>query len=152
MNLYRTMHHRYQRAERGWSDRDTWDTGGYLLEVTSGMLKELAGEKSYLKWDDYFSTNFKSKVYGDFDEVIKDIDDYIAFDELAWADSLGFKMVHGIKEREDGHGQLISLNTPEEELLIRKAIKDSHAEWKRRYAKMRQAMIFVADNIPGLWD
>ena len=151
-NIYYTAKHRYQRAERGYSDRDIWNGGDHILDVATGVLKGLAQEKNYLKWDEYFKSNYKSKVYEDFEGVIKDLDDYIAFDDLNWADTLGFDLKHDFVEREDGNTEMVSANTPKEERLIKKAIRDSHKEWKRRYAKMKQAMYFVADNIPGLWD
>src|SRR4051812_24655131 len=78
VNWYDTISHRHQRAERGYSNQDAWDAGTHVLQVTSGLLKELASAKAYLNWEDYFKTNYKTRGYENFEEVIKDIDDYLA--------------------------------------------------------------------------
>lgn len=152
VNLYRTMQHRHQRAERGWSDRDAWNAGDHILSVTSGMLKDLAESQERFDWAEYFETNYKTNGYASLAEVAADIDEYIAFDDYNWVDTLGFKLKHSWKDSKNGGLEMVDENTPEEQRLIKKAIKESHREWKRRYTKMQKAMKFVADNIGSLWE
>jgi hypothetical protein len=142
-----------QRVSRGWSDRDTWGGGEYILEVVSGILKKLGDVKSHIDWDEYFKTNYpNNQGYKSLQEVAKDLDKYLAFDEYAWADNLGFEIKHSTKELSNGGAEWINENTPEEERQIKKAIQASHKEWDRRYKKAKKAMTFVAINFPGLWD
>jgi len=152
-NWQRNIKYRHQRLERGWSDRDTWDGGSYILSVTSGVLKKLGDDKSHIDWREYFKHNYpKNCGYKNLNQVAKDIDRYLEFDEYAWGDSLGFDIKHGSKELPNGNLEMISLNTPKEEIAIRKAIDKSHKEWERRYKKAQKAMKFVTQNFPSLWD
>lgn len=144
-----------QRKARGWSDKDTWGGGEYILEVTSGILKKLGDKNSHIDWDAYFKTNYPNNLgYKNLYEVAKDIDNYLAFDEYAWGDTLGFEIKHGSKASEDhpGYTELVNLNSPEENRQISQAIDASHKEWKKRYRKARKAMNFVATNFYSLWD
>ena len=138
-----------QRKRRGWSDRDTWNGGDYILEVTAGVLKKLGDEKSHIDWDDYFKTNYpNNQGYTSLYEVAKDIDDYLDFDRLGWGDKLSFKIKHDISD----DGLLTSGNTPEEQREIKKTMEAHIKEGNRKYKKAKKAMTFVAVNFPALWD
>lgn len=142
-----------QRKKRGWSDRDSWNAGDYIIEVTAGLLEKLGDDKSHIDWDEYFRTNYpNNKGYESLQEVAKDIRDYIAFDPHSWPDDLGFKIKYKHINRGTDLVEMVKDNTPEEERQIQKAIKASHLEWKRRYKKAQKAMTFVAINFPSLWD
>lgn len=142
-----------QRKNRGWSDRDTWNGGEYLLEVTSGVLKKLGDDKSHVDWDEYFKTNYpNNQGYKNLAQVARDLDNYLAFDEYGWGETLGFEIKHDWKPLPNGCSELVSKNTPQEERKIKAAIQASHKEWERRYKKAKKAMTFVAVNFPGLWD
>lgn len=152
-NWHRTIKYRHQRAERGWSDKDTWGGGEYILEVVSGVLKKLGDDKSHVDWKEYFKTNYpNNEGYKNLQQVTKDIDNYLAFDDSGWVNELGFEIKHGSKDLPNGNTQLLNLNSPEENRKIKKAIEASHKEWDRRYKKAKKAMNFVATNFPGLWD
>lgn len=142
-----------QRKQRGWSDRDSWNGGGFILEVVSGILKKLGDDKSHIDWDEYFKTNYpNNQGYKSLQEVAKDIDNYLSFEEHSWADRLGFELKSEWKELPNGSSEYIGLNTPQEKRQIKKAIQASTEEYERRYKKAKKAMIFVAVNFPGLWD
>lgn len=150
---YREFKYDHQRKQRGWSDRDTWYAGRYLLEVASGMLKKLGDAKSHIDWDQYFKTNYPhNRGYESLEQVAADIDHYLEFEDDDWVDTLGFAIKHGTKELPNGNHELVNLNTDDENRRIRKAIRLSHEEEKRRYEKAKNAMIFVATNFPALWD
>lgn len=152
-NWFDEFKYDHQRKQRGWSDRDTWQTGDYLLEVTSGMLKKLGDEKSHIDWDAYFVTNYPNNLgYKSLEEVAKDIDAYLEFDEYSWGDNLGFEIKHGSEPQSDGTSLMTSLNTPEEEKKIKEAIENNRREYDRVFKKANKAMQFVSYNFPALWD
>jgi len=151
-NWQRAIKWRHQRAERGYSDRDTWNGGDYILEVTSGVLKKLGDEKSHIDWDEYFNNNYKTYGYKSLEEVAADIDSFLEYDDVSWAIALDFKLKSKSIKRDDGLYEYVNDNTPDENRRIRLAIKKYHEEYDRRYRKMKNAMIFVALNAPGLWD
>jgi hypothetical protein len=152
-NWWREFRWDRQRKQRGWSDRDTWGGGEYILEVVSGVLKKLGDKHSHIDWDQYFITNYPNNMgYESLAEVAADIDSYLAFDRSNWIDTLGFEVKHGSKELPNGNSEMISLNTPEEERLISTAVKNYQKQWKLEYKKAKRAMVFVAVNFPHLWD
>ena len=147
-----------QRAKQGYSDRDVWNGGDHILKVTAGVLRELGDEKSHIDWDEYFRTNYQTRGYNSLHEVAQDIENYLAFDDVSWADTLGFEIKHkSIKiekegDKYDGMYEWVSDNTPDEERRIRIAIRKHYEEEKRLFEKCKNAMIFVAINARGLWD
>lgn len=151
-NLYRSIQWRHQRAERGWSDRDAWNADGHILPVLSGLLTRLGDEKSHVDWDEYFRANYKEVGgYNSLNDVAKDIDDYIAFEDTSWTDNLGFELKVNWEDEENGK-RMVDKNTPKEQKIMKKAMKDWHKEWKVQDRKLRKALYFVANNIHGLWD
>ncbi len=151
-NLYYTWQHRYQRAERGYSDRDVWNTGDHILGIMVGMLKQLGDEKSHIDWTEYFKENYKNNQgYNSLNEVAADIKNFIEFDKTSWADDLGFDIKTEWEEVDDSK-MMVDLNTPKEKRIMGKAMNDWHKEWGRRHAKMQRALTFLKFNISGLWD
>lgn len=145
--------HARQRVSRGWSDRDTWGGGEYILEVVSGVLRKLSDEKSHVDWEFYFKNNYpKTCGYKNLAEVANDIDFYLAFEDINWQDTLDFPLKHSWKELPNGHHEYVNDNSPAENKLIKKAIDEHHREWKRRYKKASNALKFVSINFPQLWD
>lgn len=142
-----------QRRQRGWSDRDSWNGGDFIIEVVSGILKKLGDDKSHVDWDEYFKTNYpNNQGYKNLQQVAKDIDNYIAFDRYSWFDTLDFEIRNDWKPLPNGNVEMVGLNTPEEERQIKKAIQTHNKEYNRRYKKAQKAVTFVAVNFPGLWD
>lgn len=152
-NWLREFKFEKQRKQRGWSDRDSWNGGDYILSVVSGILKELGGAKSHVDWDEYFKTNYpNNQGYKNLNEVARDIDNYISFEEHSWTDRLDFEIKHDFQPLPNGHSEMVNLNTPEEKRQIKKAIQEHGKEYDKRYKKAKKAMTFVAVNFPGLWD
>lgn len=151
-NWKRVIIARKQRAERGWADRDVWNGGDHILRVTSGILKELGGEKSHVDWDDYFKTNYQTRGYNNLLEVANDIDNYLAFQDHSWIDDLDFELKTSSKKLGDGSYEMISLNNPDEQRRIQVVLRNHHDQHNEHYRKMKNAMIFVSINAPHLWD
>ena len=139
---------RKQRADRGWSDRDTWGAGEHLMQITSEMLRYLDREQNPIDWDAYFKTNYaKPNGYTSLSEVADDLDQYIEFSKKIWTDYLDIELPgHEIVD-----GEYKSLATPAENKKIRAAIKKFNAEENKSAAKATKAMKFVADNHRSLW-
>ncbi len=81
---------RKQRADRGWSDRDTWGAGEYIVQITAEMLQRL-NDNAYTDWPEWFKLYVKeekSGSYNDLQSVIDDMNQYIEFSKGSWADGL----------------------------------------------------------------
>ena len=79
---------RKQRADRGWSDRDTWGAGEHIAEMTAQMLQHL-NDNPYVDWPEWFALNVKEKDgYNDLQAVIDDINQYLELTKQSWADGL----------------------------------------------------------------
>lgn len=119
--------YRRQRANRGWSDRDTWNGGEYLMEIASGVLNKLGDEKSHIDWDEYFSSNYDTSFgYKSLNEVAQDLDNYLAWQEKLFSEPI-YSQFKG----------------------------DYETQWAIEYQLHQDAMNamhFVAENISGLWD
>ena len=64
---------RRQRADRGWSDRDTWGAGEHIAEMTAQMLQHL-NDNTYVDWPEWFKLNVQEKDgYKSLQAVIDDI-------------------------------------------------------------------------------
>jgi len=126
MNYIRTARYRHQRAERGWSDRDTWGGGEHLAEVAAGILDYLDNVQNVVDWDAYFKNNYEENYgYASLTEVAQDITNYLAWEEESFSEP--------IYEEYKDHNE------------TRWAI-----EWQL-YNDYKNAMHFVAENIGGLW-
>ena len=116
-----------QRAKRGWSDRDVWGGGEYIMEVSAGILRCLDGEKGHTDWDGYFAAGFGENYgYTSLGEVAQDLENYLDFEMLSFTDPI-YSQLKGDNE-------------------TRWAIEN------QLYENAKDAMHFVAENIGGLWD
>lgn len=153
---------RKQRANRGWSDRDTWNMGDHLIEITAAMLNHL-NTNGIADWPEWFKLNVQEKgknAYTSLDQVIKDITDYIDFEKTSWADGLDTKrdsIDETFKERQDGNYEYIGPDWYEgdkklSEAAIKNRINNWQKEWDKEYKKATNAMQWVGRHIAGLWD
>lgn len=125
-NWRRAIQWRHQRAERGWSDRDTWGGGEHIASVAHGILIYLDNVQNVLDWDEYFKVNYDvSYGYTSLREVAQDIDNYLAWEELSFS-----------------------------EPILSQFKDDNETRWaieNQLYENYKDAMHFVAENIGGLW-
>lgn len=127
-NHYRTAKYRWQRAERGWSERDTWFGGEHIAEVALGIIKYLDEVQHMVDfspetWEFNFPEDYGYKSIG---EVAQDIDNYIYWQEHQYSEPLYSEYVKN-------HGE---------------------TSWQieyQLYNDYKNAMHFVAENIGGLW-
>lgn len=132
--------HIIQRANRGWSEVDGWGAGEHILEVTSGLLKELAKRQNPLGWKNYFKINYQDMMgYKNLSQVAEDIDNYLKFEKTSWADNLPFKL--------DGFDSY----SKKQDAQTRQAIKKWRKEEDKKYKKAQKAMNFVSANLSNLW-
>lgn len=121
---FKIVKYRRDRANNGWSSRDTWNGGEYIMEVTAGILRYLEREQNPIDWDAYFKMNYEdNEGYKRLSEVAQDLENYLDFSAMQYSDPL--------------YGQL-----------------DSETRWAieyQLYENSREAMQFVAKNIGGLW-
>lgn len=116
-----------QRKQRGWSDKDTWAGGEHIASVCSGILEYLQSEKTIVDWEAYFEMNFEDNYgYSSLNEVAKDIDNYLAWQEESFSSPIWDEL--GSDDYE-----------------TRLAVE------YQLYADYKNAMHFVAENIGGLW-
>lgn len=114
---------RKQRANRGWSDRDTWGGGEYLAGVAAGVLKYLEREQNPIDWEHYFRENYPHNYgYKSLTEVAEDIELYLWWQENQWGDEYD--------------------TTPNDH---RWSIDN------QLYSQLQNAMHFLAENIGHLW-
>lgn len=79
---------RRQRADRGWSDKDFWNAGEYVAEVTASILEEL-GSNGVTDWNSTFKTHTDDFPYEDIEEMVVAIRNYLTFEsESSWTDGL----------------------------------------------------------------
>lgn len=122
-NWTRNIRYRHQRAERGWSDRDTWGGGEYLASVAAGILNYLELEQNPIDWEFYFKENYTgTNGYHTLTEVAEDIELYMWWEEYGYADEYDDLDI-------DDH---IAIN-------------------QQLYSQLQNAMHFVAENIGHLW-
>lgn len=122
-NYSSVIKYRHQRAERGWSDRDTWGGGEHIAMVTAGILHYLEREQNPIDWDEYFRTNYPNNYgYSSLTEVADDIDLYLWWEVEQWSDEYD-SLSH------------------DDRLAITIQI----------YSQLENAMHFVAANILHLW-
>ena len=125
-NWARAIKWRYQRAERGWADRDTWGGGEHIATVSAGILRELGKEKNIVDWDWYFRTNeWETDGYKTLNEVARDIENWLDWEEM----SFNHPIYDWLKDENE----------------TRWAIEIQLSE------DYKNAMKFVANNIHGLW-
>lgn len=153
---------RKQRADRGWSGRDTWEAGYYIARVTAEMLQWL-NDYSYCDWPEWFKLNVKEEGKGSYKNlqaVINDINAYLDFETTSWADGLTLKhdeIDEVVQEREDGTCEWVGPDYYEgEKKLTEAAITHRVRKWgneeMRLYKNAQKAMSFFGRHFGGFWD
>lgn len=126
-NYVEVIKFRHQRANNGWAVRDAWGGGEYIAQVAAGILRELGDEKNIVDWEDYFKLNYQDNWgYKNLNEVADDLQLYVEWGMMQFDEPL--------------YSELEKLG--------------NEARWAIGYQVMMQgknAMHFVADNLPGLW-
>lgn len=153
---------RKQRADRGWSDRDTWGAGDHIALITAEILQHL-NDHSYVDWPEWFKLNVKENgkgAYANLQDVINDITEYLNFTETSWADGLDTRndeLDKIFKKREDHMYEYVGPEWYEgEKKLSAAAITHRVNKWakedRRLYKKAQRAMGFFARHFSGFWD
>ncbi len=153
---------RKQRADRGWSDRDTWGAGDHIARMTAEMLQHL-NDHSYCDWPQWFKLNVEEKgrsTYGSLQAVVDDITKYLDSTETSWAD--------GLDTRRDAVNEIFTKRSDEmyeyigpdwydgEKKLTKADISHRINKWadenNKKYKKAQKAMSFFARNFSSFWD
>lgn len=153
---------RKQRADRGWSDRDTWGAGEHIARMTAEMLQQL-NDHSYCDWPEWFNLNVKEKgkgSYGNLQSVIDDINAYLDYEETSWADGLDTRhnqLDEIVKKREDGNYEWVGPDWYEGDKKLTKAairnrVNKWHKEGNKKYKRAQKAMQFFGRHFAGFWD
>lgn len=153
---------RKQRANRGWSDRDTWGAGEHIAKMTAEMLQHL-NDHAYTDWPEWFKMNVKEKgrgTYKSLPEVIKDITDFLDFNETSWADGLDTKRdsIDGIfDKRQDGNYEYKGPDWYEgdkklSDAAVKRRINKWQKDWNLKYEKATKAMQFFGRHFASFWD
>lgn len=150
---------RKQRANRGWSDRDTWNAGDHIALMTVEMLQKLIDNK-YTDWPEWFKLNVQEEgkgAYKDLQSVIDDIKAYLDFEWTSWGDGL-YADTSWIKH-EDGSSELgkqlwydEKTNKLQTEAAIKHRMNKWHKEYTKKYKKAQKAMGFFARHFSHFWD
>lgn len=154
---------RMQRANRGWSDRDTWGAGDHIAQMTAEMLQHL-NDHTYVDWPQWFKLNVKEdgkNAYKNLSQVVSDITTYLNFEDTSWADDLTTKrdsLEEIFDKQEDGNylykspdwydakGKKLS------EAALKSRMNKWHKENLKAYKKAQNAMSFFARHFTQFWD
>lgn len=142
LKVWRRLHrNRKQRADRGWSEADTWEAGDYVLEVTLGLIKYMYYEtdKDWRFW----SERLEKDGYVDIKHVIHDLSNYLDHQKSHWTDTLSASK-DGWVDAETGE------RITHEELNRR--MNDWHEKGDVLAKKATKAMTFFANNFQSFWD
>lgn len=154
---------RKQRADRGWSDRDTWGAGDHIAQITADMLQHL-NDYAYTDWPEWFKLNVKEDgkgAYKNLKSVIDDINAYLEFEKTTWADGLTTRrdsIEEVFEKREDGHYTYkgpIWVDDKGKDLTdaaVMQRIKKWRNEEIKLYKKATKAMGFFARHFSSFWD
>lgn len=154
---------RKQRADRGWSDRDTWGAGDHIAKITAEMLQHL-NDNTYTDWPEWFNLNIEEKKcsYSDLQSVIDDINGYLKYQKTNWSDGLdlvSYDVNKLFEKYEDGNYGLVSDRWVDEttrkkitEKQVTSRIKKWRAEEKKLYKKATNAMSFFSRHFTQFWD
>ena len=152
---------RKQRADRGWSNRDTWGAGEHIAKITAEILQHL-NDNTYVDWPSWFKYNVQEKgSYKSLQAVIDDINQYLVFTETSWADGLETvkdSVEEVFQKREDGNhyykspGWVDKNGKKVSDKQITARIKSHSEKEKKSYEKATNAMQFFGRNFASFWD
>lgn len=154
---------RRQRADRGWSDRDTWGAGEYIAQITAEMLQHL-NENKYTDWPEWFKLNVQEEgkgAYTSLAQVISDITTYLDFEKTSWGDGLTTKrdsLEEIFEKKADGSYLYKGPDWYDEkgekmsDIAVDRRVKKWHKEQIRLHKKAQKAMQFFARHFAQFWD
>ena len=151
---FRLAKWRRQRADRGWSDRDTWGAGEHIAKMTAEMLQHL-NDNTYVDWPQWFSLNVQEKNgYKSLQHVIDDINQYIQITEQSWADDL---TVDGNLFDDSGYWlKTVWRYKKTGRKLSQAQLSGRIANWAKKentsYKKAQRAMQFFGRHFAAFWD
>jgi hypothetical protein len=126
---------RYQRAKRGWSNRDVCGAGEYLATITADMLDHLAAHSYGWPGDEEFPT------FEDWAVCLQEK----AQDLRSWGNGTGHSA-------EVSEWYELVRNPEADTAAIDEARATMWAEDKARYEKAKAAMAWVAEHLGQIWD
>lgn len=142
--------YRKQRANRGWSDRDTWNMGDHVANLVVEMLEHLR-DNGVTDWNAWFEYNIDEKgkgAYKNLDQVISDIKNYLEHEKTSWTD--------GITMLSSGEltGSWVDEKTGKKQTsaAIKHRINKWHKENNKLYKKATKAMGFFGRHFAQFWD
>lgn len=145
---------RRQRADRGWSDRDTWGAGEHVAKMTAQILQHL-NDNTYVNWPEWFDLNIKEKDgYKNLQAVIDDINQYLELTEQSWTDDL---TVDGNLFDDSGNELKTVWRYKKTGHKLTKAQLDGRIKsWAKKentsYNKAKRAMQFFGRHFARFWD
>lgn len=145
---------RKQRADRGWSDRDTWGAGEHIAKMTAEMLQHL-NDHTYVDWPQWFELNIQEKNgYKNLQSVIDDINQYLWLTETSWADDI---TVDGNLFDDSGDGlKTVWRYKNTGRKLSQAQLNGRIVNWSKKenasYKKAQRAMQFFGRYFAGFWD
>lgn len=147
---------RVQRANRGWSDRDTWGAGDHIAKMTAEMLQHLI-DKSHIDWPLWFTYNIKdSSPYTDLQQVVDDINNYLEFQEELWSDDLEMVSHRKYFTEDDEYQPPDYVDTKTGKKLTKRQVSlriGRHAKRQNQlYKKATRAMQFFGRHFTQFWD
>lgn len=151
---YKLSKWRRQRADRGWSDRDTWGAGEHIAKMTAEMLQYL-NDNTYVDWPEWFDLNVKEKNgYKNLQAVIDDINQYLEMTKQSWADDL---TVDGNLFDDSGDGlRTVWRYKKTGRKLSQAQLSGRIVNWAKKentsYNKAKRAMQFFSRHFAGFWD
>lgn len=149
--------YRKQRADRGWSDRDTWGAGDHIAKMTAEMLQHL-NDESYTDWPEWFKFNVQEPKsdYKNIQSIIDDIDNYLKFTNTSWSDNLTDAGID--YDGNNGEETCISCKWLDEsgkkltDTQITTLIKKHCNQQNKLYKKASKAMQFFGRHFSSFWD
>ena len=149
---------RKQRADRGWSDRDTWGAGEHIAQMTAEMLQYL-NDETYVDWPEWFRLNVKEEgkgAYEDLQTVIDDINGYLEYSKTSWADGYTTRN-SDIETHPDGTYKSPTwysekTGKPINDKKVRALIEAHHKKGDKLYKKANKAMGFFGRHFASFWD
>lgn len=155
---FRLRKWRVQRADRGWSDRDTWGAGEHIAQMIAEMLQHL-NDKTYTDWPEWFKLNVKEEgkgAYKDLQSVIDDINNYLEWSKTSWADDLDTTpdQPRTNEERLYIEPDWYEIETGRKltKAAVRNRIYRHHEQGEKLYKKANKAIGFFGRHFASFWD
>ena len=143
---------RKQRADRGWSDRDTWAAGEHIAQMTAEMLQHL-NDDTYVDWPEWFNMNVQeNEGYTSLQSVIDDINRYLAFTRTSWGDDLTCEET-SVEDEGPLHSQWLDKSGRKvSHKKVTEIMLKHHNKENELYKKATEAMQFFGRHFASFWD